>query len=120
MELWGSPAKKQENELLDINRSPREWSAQTMSTTDTIREKLAAAFAPAELSVTDESALHEGHAGAQPGGETHFRVRIVASAFDGLSRVDRQRQVYAALGDAMKDRIHALALTTLTPAEASR
>ena len=88
-----------------------------MAMTDTIREKLTAAFVPVALDVNDESARHEGHAGAQPGGETHFSVRIVSNAFDGLGRVERQRRVYAALADELKTRIHALSLTTLTPAE---
>jgi BolA protein len=88
-----------------------------MSATDTIRRKLTAAFAPVELVITDDSARHEGHAGHRPGGETHFSVKIVSPAFIGLSRVERQRRVYAALADEMKTQIHALALTTLAPGE---
>jgi BolA protein len=88
-----------------------------MTMVDTIREKLAAAFAPDTLDVVDESAKHEGHSGSRPGGETHFHVRIVSKAFEGVSRVERQRRVYAALADELKSRIHALSLTTLTPAE---
>lgn len=67
-------------------------------------------FAPETLEVIDESAAHEGHAGAAPGGETHFRVVMRAAAFDGLTRVARQRAVYAALDGFLKDRVHALAL----------
>ena len=89
-----------------------------MSVADTIHEKLTAAFAPKELAVDDESAKHAGHSGARPGGETHFNVRIVADAFEGVSRAERQRRVYAALAEEMRGRIHALSLTTLTPAEA--
>ncbi|HEV2561163.1 MAG TPA: BolA family protein [Rhizomicrobium sp.] len=88
-----------------------------MSVAQTIREKLAAAFSPAALEVEDESAKHAGHSGARPEGETHFRVRIVSAAFEGLSRVERQRRVYAALAEEMNSRVHALALTTLTPGE---
>jgi len=88
-----------------------------MSVARNIERKLAAAFAPAELSVVDESAKHAGHSGARPEGETHFRVRIVSQAFAGLSRVERQRRVYAALAGEMKSRVHALALTTLAPGE---
>ena len=88
-----------------------------MTVAETIRDKLTASFAPSALEVTDESARHEGHAGHRPGGETHFNVRIVSNAFEGLSRVERQRRVYAALADEMKGRVHALSLTTLTPAE---
>ncbi|MGZ6021255.1 MAG: BolA family protein [Rhizomicrobium sp.] len=89
-----------------------------MTVAETIREKLTAAFAPAELLVEDESAKHAGHAGARPGGQTHFSVRIVADTFAGVSRVERQRRVYAVLAHEMKPNgIHALSLTTLTPAE---
>lgn len=88
-----------------------------MTASDTIAQKLTAAFLPRELTVEDESAKHTGHSGSKPGGETHFRVRIVSTAFEGLGRVERQRRVYAALADEMKTHVHALSLTTLTPAE---
>jgi len=88
-----------------------------MSVAQTIREKLAAAFSPAALEVEDESARHAGHSGARPEGETHFRVRIVSATFEGLSRVERQRRVCAALAEEMNSRVHALALVTLTPGE---
>ncbi len=85
---------------------------------DTIRQKLEAAFAPTELVVADDSAKHAGHSGARPGGETHYSVRIVSETFAGQSRVERQRRVYAALAEELKPaKVHALALTTLTPAE---
>ena len=89
-----------------------------MTMADTIRQKLTAAFAPKELDVADDSHKHAGHSGARPGGETHYSVRIVSESFTGLSRVERQRRVYAALAEELKpNRVHALALTTLTPAE---
>jgi len=89
-----------------------------MTVADTIRRKLEAAFSPSELVVDDESAKHAGHSGARPGGETHFAVRVVSESFAGASRIERQRRVYAVLADEMKpNRIHALSLTTLTPAE---
>ena len=84
----------------------------------TIREKLGASFAPLALDVVDESARHAGHAGARPGGETHFRVRIVSAAFNGLSRVQRQRMVYLALSEELAGPVHALSLTALAPEEA--
>ena len=64
-----------------------------LSMTDTIRNKLTAAFSPVALDVIDDSARHEGHTGHRHGGETHFNVRIVSAAFAGLSRVERQRQL---------------------------
>ena len=89
-----------------------------MTVAETIRDKLQAAFAPAELIVEDESAKHAGHSGARPGGQTHFNVRIVSESFAGQSRVERQRRVFAALAEEMKPNgVHALSLTTLTPAE---
>jgi len=83
-----------------------------------LRRKLEAAFSPAALLIDDESARHAGHIGARPEGETHFRVRIVSSAFAGLSRVERQRKVYACVAQELNERVHALSLTALTPDEA--
>ncbi len=88
-----------------------------MRVQNAIRAKLTAALAPAVLDVVDESHLHAGHAGARPGGETHFRVRVVAAAFAGKSRLERQRLVYRTLADELAGGVHALAMTTLTPAE---
>lgn len=90
-----------------------------MTITETIRTKLQAAFAPVKLDVHDESDMHRGHAGHREGGETHFRVALVSAAFEGVSRVDRHRRVHAILDAELKGRVHALALTLLTPQEAS-
>ena len=68
-----------------------------MSTKDAITNKLREAFTPESLDVTDESHLHEGHAGHRPGGETHFRVYIVSPAFEGKSRIERHRMINATL-----------------------
>jgi BolA protein len=73
-----------------------------------------AAFAPVELTVTDESHLHAGHAGARDGA-SHFRVRIVASAFRGVAPVLRHRLIYEAVADLMKGEIHALAIEARPP-----
>jgi BolA protein len=92
-----------------------------MSVSDTIRDKLASAFAPSEISVTDDSHRHAGHSGATRDdgsqGETHFTVRIVSDKFAGLSRVERQRRVYTALDEEMRGQVHALSLTALSPSE---
>jgi len=84
-----------------------------------IRAKLDTGFSPLTLEIEDESAKHAGHAGARPGGETHFKVRIVSAEFRGLTRVARQRLVYARLADEFAAGVHALALQTLTPEEAN-
>ena len=93
-----------------------------MPVADAIRRKLTAGFSPLALDVVDESHRHAGHAGARRAdgsqGETHFHVRIVSPAFEGISRVERQRRIYAALADEMKGPVHALSLNALTPAEA--
>jgi BolA protein len=82
-----------------------------------IDNKLRTRFAPSRLSIEDESTKHRGHAGHREGGESHFRVEIVSAEFEGKSRVARQRLVYETLKAELDAGLHALALTTLTPAE---
>jgi len=82
-----------------------------------IRQKLEAGLAPRRLSIVDDSHRHAGHAGARDGGETHFRLEIVADSFTGKSRIERQRLVYGLLAEEMSERVHALQLTTLAPGE---
>jgi len=84
---------------------------------DTIINKLREAFAPESLDVSDESHLHEGHAGHRPGGETHFRVYIVSPAFEGKSRVERHRMINATLAAELAASVHALAIKALAPGE---
>lgn len=73
--------------------------------------KLREAFAPEALTVTDESALHAGHAGAPEGGQSHFHVEISASRLAGLSRLERQRAINRVLADELAGPVHALRLT---------
>jgi BolA family transcriptional regulator, general stress-responsive regulator len=77
---------------------------------DRIAEKLRAAFDPATLEVIDESHHHAGHAGARPGGETHYRIRIAAPAFAAKSRVEIHRAINTALADELEGGVHALAI----------
>jgi BolA protein len=88
-----------------------------MGTRDLITEKLTRAFAPARLDVVDESHQHAGHAGHRPGGETHFRVTIVADAFRGKSRLERHRMVNETLADELKAGVHALAIHASAPGD---
>jgi BolA protein len=81
-----------------------------MTAQERITRTLQEAFRPARLNVVDESHLHKGHAGHRPEGETHFRVRIAADAFAGLTRVDAHRMVNAALADEFARGLHALAI----------
>lgn len=113
---------------------------------DRIEAKLTAGLSPQRLVIIDDSHRHaghgdriaalkaldartleatgrsgtagQGHAPVDGGGETHFRVEVVSSAFEGKSRVDRQRMVNALLADELRERVHALQLRTLTPQEA--
>ena len=80
----------------------------------TLEDKLKAAFNPQSLSVIDESHQHAGHAGSHPLGESHFRIRIRAEAFRGLSRVQQHRKVNEALAHELKTRVHALAIEVLS------
>ena len=82
-----------------------------------IRDRLTNAFGPERLEVVDDSARHAGHAGASASGESHFNVVIVASAFQGLSRVERQRRVNAALKEAFAGGLHALSISARAPGE---
>ena len=84
---------------------------------ETIRIKLTEAFSPQRLEVTDDSARHAGHASARQGGESHFNVVIVSSAFEGASRVQRQRSIYAALAEELAGPVHALSIKALAPME---
>ena len=88
-----------------------------MNVADRIRAKLERAFAPEKLVVTDESHLHAGHAGARPGGETHFAVEIVSAAFAGLGRVERQRKVYDVLAEELAGPVHALSVQAKAPGQ---
>ena len=90
-----------------------------MSTKDTIINKLREAFSPESLDVSDESHLHEGHSGHRPGGETHFRVYIVSSAFEGKSRIERHRMINSTLAAELAGSVHALAIKAHAPGEAN-
>ena len=99
-----------------------------MSTRDSIEAKLVAAFQPAGLQIVDESHLHAGHnhsgsdhhAGFDGSGETHFRVRIVAESFSGMSRIARHRAINSALAEELAAGVHALAIEAAAPGEPTR
>ncbi|MDD5228920.1 MAG: BolA family transcriptional regulator [Methylococcales bacterium] len=85
-------------------------------TTDLIRHSLTTALKPSLLEIIDNSAAHAGHAGAQKGGG-HYNVTIVSAAFEKKTLVQRHQLIYEALGDMMKQQIHALGINALTPTE---
>ncbi len=82
---------------------------------DRIRQALEAHFQPALLEITDDSARHAGHAGASPGGETHYSVHMVSAGFTGMTRVARSRAVHEALAGEFATGLHALALRLQSP-----
>ena len=88
-----------------------------MNTKAIITNKLSEAFSPESLDVSDESHLHEGHAGHRPGGETHFRVYIVSDAFKGKSRIERHRMINSTLAPELAGGVHALAIKAEAPGE---
>jgi BolA protein len=88
-----------------------------MSIKERITARLEEGLAPTFLEVEDQSALHAGHAGARPGGQSHFAIKVGSPLFAGKSRVARHRMVYALLSREIDDGVHALAIETLAPGE---
>jgi BolA protein len=80
-----------------------------------MRRRLEAALNPTVLTLIDDSDQHRGHGGYNPAGESHFSLLIESAAFAGKSRIERQRLVHAALGDLLKERVHALSITAREP-----
>ena len=102
------------------HKNNKETKVKFMIVRTQMERKLIEALAPTRLDITDDSHRHAGHGGHHPEGESHFSVQIVSAAFDGKGQVARQRMVYALLAEELRDRVHALALTTLTPDEDAR
>ncbi|MGV6801790.1 MAG: BolA family protein [bacterium] len=88
-----------------------------MSLAEKMEEKLRAALHPQDIQIIDQSALHAGHAGAREGGESHYRMVIIAEAFADKSRLHRQRMVNEILRDELVERVHALSLELKAPTE---
>ena len=93
-------------------------AALTGSVAAEIEQRLRAVLAPTRLAVINDSAKHRGHMGDDGSGESQFTVEIEAPQFAAMTRLARQRAVNAALGDLMRDRIHALAIRASAPGEA--
>lgn len=79
--------------------------------------RLNSALSPTRVELIDDSEQHRGHGGYNPAGESHFSLRIESPVFSGRNRVERQRMIYAALGDLMDERVHALAIRATAPGE---
>ena len=80
-------------------------------------KRLNSALSPSRIELTDDSEQHRGHGGYNPAGESHFTLRIESAGFAGKNRVQRQRMIYAALGDLMESRVHALSIRATEPGE---
>ncbi|MBC7284290.1 BolA family protein [Hoeflea sp.] len=99
-----------------------------MSRQNRIETALTERFEPERLVVINESHLHAGHHhsgsdhhGSFDGsGETHFRIRIVAPAFAGMSRIERHRAVNELLKDELDGGLHAMAVEASAPGEQTR
>lgn len=79
--------------------------------------RLNSALSPSRVELVDDSEKHRGHGGYNPQGESHFTLEIESEAFAGKSRVERQRSIYRALGDLMRERVHALRIKARAPGE---
>jgi BolA protein len=88
-------------------------------TSETIKQLLTESLKPALVEIMDNSAAHAGHAGAKSGGG-HYHVTIIAEAFEGKTLVQRHQLIYKALGDMMKQQIHALGINALSPSEETK
>jgi BolA protein len=80
-------------------------------------KRLHSALSPTRIDLVDDSEQHFGHGGYNPAGESHFTLAIESPAFTGKNRVERQRMVYAALGELMESRVHALSIRATVPGE---
>ena len=84
---------------------------------ETMRKKLVDALSPVRLEIVDDSDRHSDHAGARPGGQSHFNITLECAAFAGLSRIQRQRMVHGLLAEELAGPVHALSLKVLAPGE---
>ena len=84
---------------------------------DEMLRRLNSSLQPSSIELVDDSEQHRGHGGYNPAGESHFSLRIESPAFAGKSRVERQRMIHAALGDLMRERVHALSIRATAPGE---
>jgi len=88
-----------------------------MLLSEIIKEKIEKSLSIAGVIIEDESYKHEGHPGSRPGGETHFKIKVISESFSGKSRIERQRMIFRALENEMKEKIHAISIAALTPKE---
>ena len=89
-----------------------------MGFSQSIHDRISASLSPVSLEIVNESHLHAGHQESFDGsGETHLRIRVVADAFEGMSRIDRHRQLNALVADEIAQGLHAIAIEAKAPSE---
>ena len=98
-----------------VKKHGKPYGIRFMSVAETIEQKLQDALTISHMELIDESHKHAGHAGARPGGESHYRLLIVSPDFTGKNRVARQREIYKILRDEMAGPVHALSLDVRSP-----
>lgn len=77
---------------------------------DRIRQKIEEKYGKENYKLKNDSALHNGHAGDDGSGQTHFQLKIISAHFENMGKVAAQREIYSLLADEFKDGLHALAL----------
>ena len=82
-----------------------------------LQKKLSKAFCPSRLTIENQSHLHKGHAGSPETGESHFKINITSSDFEGLSQIQRHQKIYKILEEELKTSLHALSIRAKTPDE---
>jgi len=88
-----------------------------MNRAERIISLLTQEFNPTHIELRDDSARHAGHAGASPGGETHYHLVIISEKFTPMPKVKRHQAIYAPLDGEFKTGLHALAIRALAPGE---
>ena len=88
-----------------------------MTRHERMRTLLQQELSPNHLEILDDSEKHHGHAGARPGGQTHYSVVVESERFRGMGKVQRHQMIYGLLADEFKDGLHALAITARAPGE---
>ena len=84
---------------------------------DQIKVCLIQNFKPTFIEVADDSARHQGHREARAGGGSHFRVKMAAESFNGLSLIKRHQAVYRTLESFLQSGVHALQMELLSAEE---
>ncbi len=74
-------------------------------------------LAPSHLELRDDSHKHAGHAGAQPGGQTHYMLSVESGAFSGVGKIQRHQMIYKLLADELNSGLHALSIKAFAPGE---